>query len=341
MRWFTVLLCGCFFQSPVVHFGSGKSHEEAEQAGLTSLMPAQLATEPRYAGEARTMKIRVWADDDFRAQNIHWEKTFGDVLADANEVLGGVFGLRLEADYRTWNHHEPGNTLETDLDELARLDAGDGVMTVVGLTSALALVSADFELLGVANQPGKYIMLRGFADRAEREQFAAAFRDIPDDERESVVEARRRHKTTALFLHELGHNLGAPHEDGDTLMNHSYTHHAAAFSDGARDIIQRTLDQRLGRKHDAPASASKPDAPKLDSAHAQLVITIDASNHTIVGGNVIDAQTLDELFGVTFADDPDTQVVIKAERSASHGAVVRVMERAKAAGLTHLAFGSL
>src|SRR2546421_8669858 len=106
-----VLLCGCLFmQTPVMRFGAGKSPEEAQQQRVTQLTPPALVVSDRWAGEVSVAKIRVWADDDFRAQNVRWQSTFADELAYANEVLGPMFGIQLTAEYREWSRHAPGST---------------------------------------------------------------------------------------------------------------------------------------------------------------------------------------------------------------------------------------
>ena len=105
------LACGCFVASPVVRFGGGKSPEQAQHQVLGELIPPQLAMEPRWTGDVRTLKIRVWADDDHRAQNVHWQRVFGEQLDYANAVLAASFGIRLEAEYRSWSHHAPGGSL--------------------------------------------------------------------------------------------------------------------------------------------------------------------------------------------------------------------------------------
>lgn len=250
VRWLLVLvLIGCV--SPVKPSGGRTSAKRAQREQLHELLPVALSTEGPWRGPIVDAKIRVYADDEFRTQNLDWHRTFDETLEYANAVLGPSFGVRLVPDYREWEHHAPGNSLEDDLKELERLDDGGDALTVVGLTSSLSLVSATFEQLGYADVPGRHMMLRGYADLVERNAFKDAFPDLSRDERERAHDARRRHKVAALLLHELGHNLGAPHESADdTLMSPNYSRTAAAFSAEAHATIQRTLDQRLGRSAD-------------------------------------------------------------------------------------------
>src|SRR5664279_2676299 len=113
MKWGVALgLVGCI--SPVMHFGSGKSATQAQHDTLEEFTPGRLSTEGTWQGPVAEATIRVYADDEYRAQNIHWQQTFGEELDYANAVLGPQFGVKLVADKRVWNHHAPGNGLSED-----------------------------------------------------------------------------------------------------------------------------------------------------------------------------------------------------------------------------------
>ncbi|HEY5947802.1 MAG TPA: matrixin family metalloprotease [Kofleriaceae bacterium] len=347
MKWLmVVVLAGCI--SPVMTFGGGKSAKQAQHDTLNShLLPSQLSTEGRWRGPVKDAKIRVYADDQYRAQNLNWREAFEARLDYANAVLGPNFGVRLVADYREWNHHSPGASLAEDLEQLHQLDSGDDVLTVIGLTSSLSLVSATFEQLGYANVPGRHMMLRGYADVEERKAFARAFPDLSADERENALEARRQHKTAAVLLHELAHNLGADHEEiEDTLMNPTYSEHAAEFSTGAHATMQRHLDQRIGRSPtemapitamaaSAPA-ASAPAAPPAN-LHPKMQIVMLAKG-VMVDGKLVDDGTLDTAFSKQAAADSETQLVISKEKGVPSASVVKLIDRAKTSGLKNITF---
>lgn len=328
-----LLVCGCFI-SPVVPFGAGKTSYEAQHDRAAELTPPLLAMEPRWTGKLRTARIRVWADDQYRSQNLRWQTTFGEELAYANAVLEPTFGLHLDAEYREWHRHAPGATLEESLAALAQQDPGEGVLTVVGLTSSLGLVSATFDKLGVASLPGRHMILRGYADLEERRAFELSLRELKADERTSLLEARRRHKTTAVFLHELGHNLGAPHEpEPDTIMNATYSAHAAAFSDDARLAMLRSLEQRLGGGPGAPASAIEDRGPAL-------TLNIAPTGEVVLGGRQLEASEVDDMLRAAFEHGADTEVVIAVAKGAPQQAVVKLLDRARAIGLHRLTIGS-
>src|SRR5262249_32808405 len=122
----------------------------------------------------------------------------------------------------------------------------EDVVWVVGLTSSLSLVAGGFEQLGVATLGERHLVVRGHADLEERKAFERAFPDIDPAQRENVVEARRRHKITAVLVHELAHSLGALHEtEPDWVMNPTYSHRAASIHARNRELMLITLDDRL------------------------------------------------------------------------------------------------
>lgn len=193
-----------------------------------------------------------------------------------------------------------------------------------------------FDLLGFADVPGHHVMLRGYADLEERKGFARAFPDLASDERDNALEARRRHKTAAVLLHELAHNLGAPHEGtADTLMNAAYSEHAAAFSSDAHAIIQRTLDQRLGRETTAapPVETAAAAPPPVLKVHKTVMVHVMADGVTVDDKPETDGE-LGMVFSGDAALDKDTEVIVHKDKGVPSAKLVEIIDRAKAAGLT-------
>jgi hypothetical protein len=322
--------------TPVMRFGGGKSAPQAQHETLAKFTPGRLSFEKRWNGPVMDAKIRIYADDEYRTQNRRWRDAFDDHLAYVNAVLGANFGVRLTADYRDWNRHAPGATLAQSLEALQELDAGDNVLTVVGLTSSLTLASATFEQLGYATVAGQHMVLRGYADLEERRSYTAAFPDLSPDERENALETMRRHKTASLFLHELGHNLGAEHEPiTETLMSAFYSRNATGFSDSAHATIQRSLDERLRRASaEAPRSTTAAAPPKQQP---KMIVVV------IAGGAVVDGVSheddeLDMLFSVQAGIDSETQVMVSKQRGVTSAAVADVIARLNAMGLKNVVF---
>jgi biopolymer transport protein ExbD/predicted Zn-dependent protease with MMP-like domain len=347
------LVAGCM--TPVIPFGSGKTAKQAQRDTMSDMGPARLATDKTWDGEITTKKIRVWADNEYRAQNRHWQDSFDKPLELANLVITPILGVRLVADYRVWERHVPGARLTDHVAALVEHDPGDDVFAVVGLTSSLALVSSTFEELGMAMLGGRHLMLRGYADLEERKLYANAFPDLRAEERELALVHLRHHKTAVVLLHELGHIWGVEHEtDSKTIMHAAYSNHATAFSEHARVVMLRTIDQRLRRTPSAPeaivaqpASAPAPGAaPAAEPAprapivrREPIVIRVTKAGHTVVDGKRLSADALDALLKGAFADDPDTKIVIKEDRRVPAGAVGSVLDRAKAIGLSKFEFG--
>jgi hypothetical protein len=327
-----LVLGGCII-TPPIKFGAGKSAEEAQHETLGKLMPPQLAADKEWSGDVRTLKLRVWADDEYRAQNVQWQRAFQEELDYANTVVEPMLGVRFDAEYKVWQRHAPGATLDEALVALARQDPGDGVFSVVGLTSAMGLTSATFEHIGLASLPGRYMMLRDYADREEAQIFDRAFPKIDADERKVVHEARRRHKTTSLFLHELGHNLGAPHEETETIMNPTYSDKAAGFSERSRDLMRANIDMRLGRE-------PRPIATVATKKHPTLILGMTRDGQATLGGQQLDTETVDELFRRSLADDRETEVIVNVVVGTPNDAMVRLIDRAKAAGFRRVSIGA-
>jgi hypothetical protein len=329
---FVMLVCvigGCLI-SPVMRFGEGKSARESQHdIAAAHVAPSSFERSHDWDGKISSVRIRVWADDAYRAQNIHWQQTFEDELEHANEVLGGMFGVRLVAEFRSWSRAVPGGTLEDSLGALADIDPGDDVLTVVGLTSSLGIVAATFEQLGVAEVGGRHIILRGYADLEERKTFEDVFSELLPEERELLYQSRRRHKTTGVLLHELGHNLGAEHVvDEDTLMHAAYSEHAAKFDPHSREVILASFDRRL-RRGQAAAADPAATAQPLARAPRRLAIDLDPAGKASAAGKPLDDAQLDALFA---GADPPTDVLIRYSATTPAEARNALIERAQAAG---------
>jgi predicted Zn-dependent protease len=317
--------------TPVMHFGEGKSASESQhELASEHVAPTSFERSHDWDGRISSVRIRVWADDAYRAQNLHWQQTFEDQIDHANEVLGGMFGVQLVAEFRSWSRAAPDATLEDSLQALAQLDPGDDVLTIVGLTSSLAIVAAGFEKLGVAEVGGHHMILRGYADLEERKTFERLFTELRQEERELLYQARRRHKTTGLLLHELGHNLGAGHvPDEDTLMHEAYSEHAAKFDPHSRAVILACFDRWLHRGQLAAADPAPAAGPFARGA-TRLVIDLDATGKASANGTSLDDARLDALFA---GPDRPSDVLVRYGRDTPPEARNAVIGRAQAAGI--------
>jgi biopolymer transport protein ExbD len=347
-----VALSGCLV-SPVMHFGAGKSAKEAQHDTMAEFGPARLGTDEHWKGEITTKKVRVWADNQYRTQNIHRQETFEESLELTNSIIRELLGVRLVPEYAVWDRDVPGSTLMDGIKVLQEQDPGDDVFVVIGLTSSLPLVSATFDELGLAMVDGRHLMLRGYADLEERKMYANAFPDLRPEERELALEQLRHHKTAVVLLHELGHVFGVRHEtDMASIMNSTYSNHAAIFSDDARATMLRSVDERLHRASTAPVLASAPaptapvpaaapvvaDKPKVLVAHDPVVIRVTKKHETIVKGKSLSAEELTAHLKWVYSEDPTTKIIINEDRNVPTGVMSELIERLNEIGFQRAEF---
>jgi biopolymer transport protein ExbD len=99
---------------------------------------------------------------------------------------------------------------------------------------------------------------------------------------------------------------------------------------------QAETEKKSGLKVNLPSGA----AQEIDTSKQSLVLVIPLQGDISVGGKIMRDDQIDAVFQAAFQKDKATQVVLKADRGVAHGRVVNIMERAKQAGLTHLAIGT-
>ncbi len=72
---------------------------------------------------------------------------------------------------------------------------------------------------------------------------------------------------------------------------------------------------------------------------ATLVLELPSSGGVYIGGKPFTDDEIDHMFRVA-ARDPQTQVIVRADRGIQLGRVVEVIERARALGLRHVVIGT-
>jgi hypothetical protein len=204
-------LGGCF-----VGYDSRWGQAKAAQQKIASQStPSRIGTttdDPRPQATRRTYRVRFRPNGHYLAQTVDAPRQLYDLIADANRVLEPSLGLHVDTDaMQSWSL-DADDTLTSALETLRHDDPGDGVDVVVGLIGALPRPTESFHELGSAEVLGKYVIIRASSRLGEHDAFDRALVDLSDDERDRVVRSRRRHRAEAVFLHELGHTLGAPHE---------------------------------------------------------------------------------------------------------------------------------
>jgi biopolymer transport protein ExbD len=98
-------------------------------------------------------------------------------------------------------------------------------------------------------------------------------------------------------------------------------------------------------EQDRNDSGLKVDLPKggtktAGSAPHDLAVAVLEDGRTVVGGRVVDEATLATIFDQSAKANPETLVLVQADRGVAHGRVVGVMDLARRHGLARLAIAT-
>ena len=88
------------------------------------------------------------------------------------------------------------------------------------------------------------------------------------------------------------------------------------------------------------------DLPRAKSAQIpsmsqHMVIAILKDGRIVVGGETISNEALKEKLGQVYKDNPQTMVIVQADKTVEHGIVVSAMDMAATIGLKHLAIATV
>ena len=260
-------LSGCFYSSTWGQQKASQKHEAARQAPQ-KLHALSFAREARLA--ERTLRLRVYATPTYSTTVVNWQKQFGELLDCANSVSTPEFGAKFEvAEFVSFRPEANEEKLDELLAELTARDSAADVDWVVGLARAVPRFAASADDLGVAPLLGNHLAMRAMSDAKEYEAIQAGFSELSESERLKLYQARKRHKLCSVFLHEVAHTLGVPHEVAEwSLMNARYHVKSQGFSDEAAEIVRGALSVR-----------AKQPTLFLDAAFAQtLSSSLSAAN---------------------------------------------------------------
>ena len=223
--------------------------EAARGLEPVALEPPVPATPRRSAAIA--VKIRFYADGDYRAGLFRWADRAKAQLSQLNQFIEPAFGVRLEAEsFRRW-HREGGNgDVFKLLEELEKMDAGQGVDWVVAYVTPLPLVTSSIHQIGAARVMGRHFVLRGMASAEESQALGKAFDQLDPAEREQLYSRRKWHKECAIFLHEWLHTLGAIHSTDQQQITHpSYTNRMKTLAPIDAELAAEALQARIEARH--------------------------------------------------------------------------------------------
>jgi Matrixin len=246
--WLCFLLSGCLFDSSYWQQKAAQrnvAQQRTPRALEATPAEANSAGSPASRTRSRVLRVRALATPSYAAEVIEWPRQFARLLDDANRILEPTLDVRFEVvEARTWNTSLSNDSLDPLLTELRAVDRGDDVDCVVGLIGSLPVFAHAFHQLGYGDVMGKHLALRAMNDAREREAIDVELSRLPLDDRERLYQTRKRHKATAVFLHEVGHTLGLIHElDPASIMSMRYDKSMSAFSPTSAALMRMTVER--------------------------------------------------------------------------------------------------
>jgi hypothetical protein len=241
-------------------FETWKSPVTRQRDAAKTLAPGELDLEPRGRFETppRAVRVRVYADRDYRGGVLHWKEKVRSQLERINRVVEPVFNVHLEVEsLRDWNQTHAGVGLEPLLVELEALDGAREVDWVIGLVTPFRGVATSIHQIGMTRLAARSFVMRAMDDEEEGRALEREFAMLSVAERDRLYGDRKAHKEVVMFLHEWAHTMGALHlEEPTMIMNPAYDPRQAAFSDFEKRLIGLVLDERLAdRSRPFPESA--------------------------------------------------------------------------------------
>jgi hypothetical protein len=249
-------LVACF----VGYDSSWGSAKGAQKRAMASAGPATIETGSAKPGSAtRVLRARIVASAAYVSQTLDWKAHVRALVDDVNLVLPGMVDARVEiASIESWDGAPKDEDAFAALEALARADGGDGVEEVVGMIGGLPRFSQNFHELGLGEVLGKRMVVRGTTSIDDQALIDARFDKLDEDARSSLRREYRRHRETAIFLHELAHNLGGLHEEASgSLLSPSYSRKAASFAPETLPALRLAVGFRVAEKPDRRAFAEE------------------------------------------------------------------------------------
>jgi biopolymer transport protein ExbD len=103
--------------------------------------------------------------------------------------------------------------------------------------------------------------------------------------------------------------------------------------------VGRCVEKRKSRPTGIAVNPPLGGPRDVSPDQAALVLELPSSGGVYVGGKPFTDDEIDRMFRVA-ARDPQTQVIVRADRGLQLGRVVEIIERARAVGLGHVVIGT-
>jgi hypothetical protein len=286
----SILVNGCVVQTPF-----SQTRTQGERKAARNIAPRTLVVPDGQPPPLGTMRIRAWADADFRATP-RWRAHIEEWVTRASSYTEAAFGVRFELDIRTWNR-SGDDPMSTVIDQLEREDPGDGVDLVVGFARATSGATNDYHRLGLARLLGKHFVLRDMNDADEAME--SVFSRLGESERAELYAARKHHKELLGFLHEWAHVMGLPHEpQPERVMSTGYSHLASTFSNEGAQLIRLSVRARRGEpvtREMTQLLAANPNWPASERNEVLVALGSGAMAKTAAGTSSPNTSVEDEL----------------------------------------------
>lgn len=238
------------------------------QEAIRSLTPESTFDEDRRRpGRVyRMLPIRVWADQEVRKVG-RWKHRIEAYVGRANNGLA-EFGIQLRiAAIEPWRREADPADTRAMLDELHRLDAGEGVEWVMGVVAASGGYRIDHRI-GGSVLFSKHFVMREAAEFQEYDALRNSDLALSEEDLDTLYRKRMAHRSTVILLHEWAHTLGAMHtRSSDWIMSPTYFTSALQFSEPNRRIVELMLEHRLEGSADLTCfKAHREQLAALDTA---------------------------------------------------------------------------
>ncbi len=197
------------------------------------------------SANVKTLRVRALVAKAYTTQVTDVPATLRELFADANDVTEPALGVKLVLEgIRTWEI-ATDDDLPKLLETLHATEPSNDVDWVAGFVGALPRATASFHELGIGDLPGRYVVLRAPSSAAEHDSVERSYEKLKDEERRRVQMEHRRHRIAAVFLHEIGHTLGAMHERNERhLMYPEYRSKMTTFGPETTAIMRDVLAKR-------------------------------------------------------------------------------------------------